>query len=255
MTQRIAVAQIAMRWTTAENLGAIEAAMRLARTEGAQLCAFSELALSGFHRQIAREALPEVAGPALEAVRALAAELSLAVSVGSVRFGEAGEKYIAQLLIDEHGEIAAEVRKRGLTDPEATFFARGSSRPVGRLQGLRCSAVICREVGDHDEVAAQLPRDCADLIFVPGALRQDPDKARTDPPSYVDDIRRLARATGAHLVQTNWPNVLNRPEDNVDCGGSIVIDPQGETLLRLPLRASGVALFALGARGFEWHPQ
>src|SRR5207253_3165622 len=135
------------------------------------------------------------------------------------------------------GRVVAAVSKRGLTDPEATFFARGSGRPVGVIQGLRCTAVICREVEDFDQVTADIPRNCADVVFVPGALRQDPAKPPSDPPPYVDDIRALARATGSYLVQTNWPNPLNRPEESKDAGGSCVVSPSGELLFRLPKEA------------------
>ena len=102
---------------------------------------------------------------------------------------------------------------------EATFFARGSARPAGLLHGLRCSAVICREVCDLELVAPQLAPGTVDLVFVPGALRQDHDKPRTDPPEYVRDIQRLAAATRAYVVQTNWPNALNCPDESVDGGG------------------------------------
>ena len=56
--KRVAIAQIAMRWCTSENLDAIVAAMELAYEQGAEICAFSELAVTGFHREIAREAVP-----------------------------------------------------------------------------------------------------------------------------------------------------------------------------------------------------
>jgi len=103
---------------------------------------------------------------------------------------------------------------------------------------MRCSAVICREVSDLDAVRNQLPPGSVDLVFVPGALRQDPALPRTDPPPYVHDIARLALATQAFVVHTNWPNALNRPEEGVEGGGSTVAAPDGEILFRLPLRHS-----------------
>lgn len=255
MTHRIAIAQITMHWTTPENVASIRRAMDLARSEGAQICGFSELAVTGFHRQIAREATPAVVSPAIRELQAHSARLSLGVAVGAPTFADDGSKFISHLLIDERGETSAVVRKNGLTDPEATFFAKGSSRPVGMVQGLRCSAVICREVEDLDSVTAQLPPGTVDLIFVPGALRQDPDKPRTDPPEYVRKIQRLAHATRAHVVQTNWPNALNRPEESVEGGGSTVAGPDGQILFRLPGQASGIGIFTLGESRFDWHPQ
>ena len=255
MTHRIAIAQIGMHWTTRENMAAIGQALRLAHAEGAALCAFSELAVTGFHRQIAREALPEVVGPALDVLRLDCARLGVGAAVGAPTFSDTGAKFISHLLVDERGGIAATISKQGLTGPEATFFQPGKSRPVGRVQGLRCSAVICREVEDLEQVSRELPKGSVDVVFVPGALRQDPGKQRTDPPEYVRNIQRLARATGAYVVQTNWPNALNRPEESVDGGESTVAGPDGEVLFRLPRQASGVGVFTLGASRFDWHPQ
>jgi predicted amidohydrolase len=204
---------------------------------------------------IGREAMPEVVAPAMHELQTHAAKLSLGIAAGAPTFGTDGAIYNSHLLVDERGTISAEIPKRGLTDPEATFFRRGSSRPIGVLQGLRCSAVICREVEDIDLVSAELPAGTADLIFVPGALRQDPEKPRTDPPEYVRNIQRLAATTRAHVIQTNWPNALNRPEESVDGGGSTVAAPDGEIMFRLPPQAFGVAVFTLGERQFEWHPQ
>ena len=90
---------------------------------------------------------------------------------------------------------------------------------------------------------------------MPGALRQDPDKPRTDPPEYVHKIQRLALSSKAYVVQTNWPNALNRPEESVDGGGSTVANPEGRILFRLPAQVAGVAIFNLGEDSFEWHPQ
>lgn len=253
---RLAIGQIAMHWTTDANVAAIGVATGLAQARGAALCAFSELAVTGFHRQIAREARPESVLPAVRRLQAQAAHLGIAIAAGCPTFADGGTVLNSHLLIDEQGRTAAIVSKQGLTEAEATFFVPGGgARPVGMLQGLRCSAVICREVGDLDAVRDQLLPGSVDVILVPGALRQDPAKPRTDPPEYVGDIQRLAMATRAWVVQTNWPNALNRPEESVDGGGSCVAAPDGELLLRLPMRCAGVAVFELGHRHYEWHPQ
>jgi omega-amidase len=113
--------------------------------------------------------------------------------------------------------------------------------------------VICREVTDLELVTADLLPGTVDLVFVPGALRQDPEKPRTEPPEYVRDIQRLAAATRAYVVQTNWPNALNRPEESVEGGASTVASPEGEVMFRLPRQESGVGVFTLGETTFEWH--
>lgn len=255
MPTKVAIAQIAMHWTTAENVAAMARTMRFASSKGAQVCGFSELAVTGFHREIGREARAHLVQPAIEGIQALAARLSLGVAVGAPTFGADGSRFNAHLLIDELGNLAAEVRKRGLTEPEATFFARGTTRPVGTIAGLRCTAVICREVHDLDHVSSELPPGAVDVIFVPGALRQDPEKPRTEPPEHVKAIQRLALATRACVIHTNWPNALNRPEESVDGGGSLVANSSGEVLFRLPMQESGIGMFTLGERAFEWYAQ
>ena len=215
---RIAIAQISMHWSTAENVAAILRAMDFAGSRGAQLCAFSELAVTGFHRHIAREAVPELVSPAIRELEARCSKLSLGIAVGAPTFGAGAAKYNSHLLIDESGETRAVVSKQGLTEAEATFFQAGSARPTARLHGRTCSAVICREVTDLSLCAQALKPGTAEIIFVPGALRQDPEKPRTDPPEYVRDIQRLAVATASYVVQTNWPNALNRPEESVEGG-------------------------------------
>ena len=252
---RIAIAQIEMRWSTAENVADILRAMDVASARGAKLCAFSELAVTGVHRHIAREAVPELVLPAIRELQAHCSNLSMAIAIGAPTFGSDTTKFNSHLLIDEQGETRATVCKQGLTEAEATFFQAGSSRPTAKLHGVKCSAVICREVGDLALVLEELKPGAVDVIFVPGAQRQDPDQPRTDPPEYVRDIQRLARATGSYVVQTNWPNALNRPEESVEGGESTVASPEGEVMFRLPRQAAGVGVFNLGERQFEWHPQ
>jgi omega-amidase len=255
MNLRVAIAQIAMHWSTSENVASIHRAMQVAKARGAQLCGFSELAVTGFHRHIAREAVPQVVLPAVRELQVRSAELSLGIAVGAPTFSGSGAICNSHLLIDERGNVAAVVPKRGLTEPEATFFMKGASRPIASLQGARCSAVICREVEDLEQVGAELPPGSVDLIFVPGALRQNPEKPRTDPPEYVRNIQRLAVATRAYVVQTNWPNALNRPDESAEGGGSTVASPDGEVLLRLPGQVAGVGVFTLGEQHFEWQSE
>lgn len=255
MSLQMAVAQPRMQWPTAQNLATIEWMLQRAHEAGAAVCSFPELALTGFHRGIVQEADPAIVRPALQRVQALSAQWRMAVALGAPSWGDDGARFNSHLLIDEHGALAASVNKIGLTDPEATFFQRGHARPVATLQGWRCSAVICREVEDFDAVTAQLPPGRAQLLFWPGQMRPDPDKPASDPPAHVQQAQALARATGAHVVQSNWPNALNRPEESAQCGRSAVIAPTGELLFRLPEQACGLAVFDLGARHFQWIPQ
>lgn len=244
-----------MHWSLEENLASILEAMNVASRHGARISAFAELALTGFHREIVALARPELVEPALQRVRDHAAALGQAVALGAPTFGPDGTKFNSHLLIDERGRIVADVRENGLTAPEATFFGAGSDRPSALLHGRRCTAVICREVEDRDAVLAQLDGAAPAIVFWPGQMRPDPAKPPCDPPVHVQQAQQLARDTGAHVVQTNWPNALNRPEESAGTGLSACIAPDGRLRFRLPEQGFGVGIFELGTDTFEWHPQ
>lgn len=254
LNPRLAIAQIPMHWEVADNLRAMASAMRTAKAEGARLCAFSELALTGFHRRIVDHARPEVVEPARRELQALAAGLGLAIAFGAPTFGDGGERFNSHLLVDADGSLAAVVHKNGLTDPEATFFARGTARPVARVAGVACTAVICREIEDFGPVVGQLHGQGAELVLWPGQMRHDPAKPVQDPPEHVVQAQALATRLGACVVQTNWPNALNRPEESAGTGRSAYISADGQLMFRLPEQGFGVAVFTLGEREFLWRP-
>jgi predicted amidohydrolase len=123
MPIRIAIAQIPMHWELDANLRSMKHAMRIASGDGASLCAFAELALTGFHRRIVEWAKPQLVHPAVSEIQTLAASLGLAVAFGAPTFAQSGERFNSHLFVDSSGLIAANVSKIGLTEPEATFFA------------------------------------------------------------------------------------------------------------------------------------
>jgi predicted amidohydrolase len=249
---RIAIAQIAMHWELDANLAAMRAALVHARTAGARVCAFSELAVTGFHRRIVEWAQPALIEAALADLQADAAALGIAAVFGAPTFDAAGRRFNSHLFVDAGGRLVGAVAKNGLTAPEATFFEAGSERPVLALDGLACSAVICREIEDHAAVVAQLAGRPLDLVFWPGQMRPDPALPPADPPRHVQQAMALARALGCCVVQTNWPNALNRPEESAGTGASVCVSPAGELLFRLPEQGRGIGVFELGAPAFEW---
>lgn len=252
---RIAIAQIPMHWTIQENVAAMCSAMRLARSAGATLCTFSELAVTGFHRKIVELAKADLMASAIQQITAAASELRLAVAFGAPTFGAEGARYNSHVLVDERGVPVAAIHKNGLTAPESTFFQAATSRPAALLQGMATTAVICREVEDHDLVVQQLRASAARLVLWPGLMSPDPSKPVTDPPEHVVQAQRIASATQAYVVQANWPNALNNPERSGDAGHSACISPQGVLLFRLPQGEFGVGVFNLGESAFEWHAQ
>jgi predicted amidohydrolase len=250
---RLAIAQLAMHWTVQDNLASIVDALQRAADEGARLCVFSELALTGFHRQIGREADAAKVQPALDAVRAQCRRLQVACALGAPTWSATGRVRNSHLHIDEHGEIAAVVDKTGLTESEAGFFEAGTTRARSTLRELACTSVLCREVDDLPQLRAQLPPTGLDLIFWPSFIGHPLSEA-SDEPDYLPQARAVAQAFGAWVVHCNWPHSLNRPEAT-HMGGSHVIAPDGRVAFSLPLDHSGLAVFALGDANCAWIAQ
>ena len=250
-TPRLAIGQTRMHWTIEGNLSETIGAMRLAKREGAEACVFPELALPGFHREIVALAKPHLIEPAIKALQAECASLSIAVAFGAPTFHGPGIRN-SYLFLSSTGERLAEVHKSGLTAPEATFFAQGTDRPITGFCGLRTSAVICREIEDEEHVCRQLQGHSVQLLLWPGQMRPDPDKPATDPPERVLQAQALAAGIGAYVVQANWPNALNRPSESADTGHSAVISPTGSLLFRAPKAEPGVAVFTLGESQHSW---
>jgi len=250
---RLAIAQLAMHWTLQDNLAAILGALQRAAEEDVQLCVFAELALTGFHRQIGREADEAKVRLALDAVRAQCRRLRIACALGAPTWGASRRVRNSHLYVDEHGDIVAVVDKSGLTESEAGFFEPGTTRALATLRGLACTSVLCREVEDLPQLRAQLPASGLDLIFWPSFIGHPPSEASSEP-DYLPQARAMAQAFGAWVLHCNWPQSLNRPEAT-HMGGSHVIAPDGRVAFALPLDRSGLAVFTLGDAHCTWIAQ
>jgi len=241
-----------MEWSGLANTQSMLRAMTQAASSGAQLCVFPELAVTGFHRQIRTEATPHMVEAHTRALRQACRDLSLSIVFGSPSFGDDGRVFNSCVFIDERGQQVGVIEKIGLTPAEETFFARGSTRSTVELLGYRTTAVLCREIDDLDDHEAELPPLSPQIIFWPGMMRPSVDGSES---THVQHAQLLARRTGAFIIQANWPNSLNYPEESAEAGHSVVLDPSGEELIRLPMAAAGVGVFDLGQTDLQWHAQ
>lgn len=248
---RIAIAQPAMFWTTEENTQRIVDSLAVAADQGAQLCLFPELALTGFHRGIREQAEAALVAAALLRVQGTCRENGIGCALGAPTRASDGSVLNSYLLIDSQGEIVAETPKDGLTPAEATFFARGATRPVVSFEDRACVTVICREVEDLPAIDAQLAEHDVDLVFWPGLV--SPVAGAADPLAFGTEVTEMARRLGAYVVQSNWPQSLNVPEAT-RLGASRVVDAAGDVHLQLPYDEPGVGVFNLGERDYRWTP-
>jgi omega-amidase len=246
----IAIAQIPMAWTTEENTQTILRALKLSARHDATVCVFPELAATGFHRQIRREARPEIVAPALAQIRDACATHSIAAVIGMPLFHDHGIANAVEF-IDRRGTTVGFVEKIGITPPEATFFRAGCSRPVLQFEGMHCTAIVCREVEDREQICAELVPGSVEIIFWPGIMRPDPERL-DHAEHHIDDACALAAHTRAYVIQSNWPDSLNYPEESAEQGHSIVISPRGDRMFRLPKASAGIGVFKLGESTFHW---
>jgi predicted amidohydrolase len=254
----LAIVQQPMEWTTAGNVEHILAALAQAAEQGADVCVFPELALTGFHRGIRGEALPAVVEPALERVRSACRDRAIACVLGLPTFGTGDAVLNSYVFIDAAGETALTVHKNGLTPAEQTFFQPGVDRPAAMFAGHLSSTVMCREIDDLETIALQWQDVPVELIFWPALVGQHPGTVLTegkDPTDlgYVRGTAELARRLEAYVVQSNWPVALNTPESTY-LGESKVYAPNGEILLQLPRDQAGIGVFTLGERVYRWTP-
>ena len=254
----IAIVQQPMQWTAAENVDGIIGALALAAEQGAGICVFPELALTGFHRGIREQGTPAVVVPALREVQAACRDRGIACALGAPTFDASGTILNSYLHIDATGAIVSTVHKNGLTPAEKTFFASGTERPVMEFAGRSCTTVMCREIEDIETIAVQLQDRAADLIFWPSLVGNPPGTVHPTPEDtadlgYFKRTAVLAQRLNAFVVQSNWPNALNTP-DSTYLGESRVYAPDGEILLMLPRDEAGVGVFTLGERTFHWTP-
>ena len=253
---RLAIAQPAMYWTTDENAACIVAMIEVAAAHGARLCVFPELALTGFHRRIREQALPELVEPALRSVGNACRVHEIACMLGTPTFADEGMVLNSYVFIGADGVVGSTTSKNGPTAAELTFFQRGTGRPVLQFEGHACTTVMCREVEDLDDIAAQLQHDPVDVVFWPSLTGQAPGTV-LDSPEATEDLGYFRRAglvaqrLGAYVVQSNWPQALNTP-DHTHLGESKVYDAAGEVLLTLPRDEAGVGVFTLGERDYHW---
>jgi len=253
---RIAIVQPPMAWTTAENVERIVAVLGAAAAQGATLCVFPELALTGFHRRIRDQATPALVSGAIEQVRAACREHGVACALGAPTFAGDASVRNSYLVIDSAGQVVSTVSKNGLTPAELTFFEAGTDRSVHQFAGRACTTVLCREIDDLESIALQLREARAELIFWPSIVGSPPGTIHptpedTDDPGYLKRTATLARRLAAFVVQSNWPNALNTPE-RTHLGESKVYAPDGEVLITLPRDSAGFGVFALGERSFRW---
>ncbi|WP_310347027.1 nitrilase-related carbon-nitrogen hydrolase [Pelomonas aquatica] len=249
---RWAIAQPRMHVTLAGNLAETLAALEAAAAAGADGLLSTELALTGFHRRVPELLDVEALADAERQLRAACARLALPAVVGLPTRGDGGVIFNSHLYIDAAGRELGRIHKRGLTDSEAGFFARGGPRGWAAIGGMLATSVLCREMLDGadlvPELRAALPAGDARprVVFWPSYIAESDAEQSALCKAYRLGAAGLARDLGAWVLQSNWPESLNAPAQR-GFGDSVVIAPDGRRVATLPRDAAAQVVVALDA--------
>jgi omega-amidase len=219
---KIAVAQISCALGEPEaNLTKIHGFSARAKTAGAELVVFPEMADTGYSMPVIKKHAAAWSEGAVPARQKIARTVSIAILCG-VSERDGSRIYNSQVFIDSHGKIAAKYRKTHLfaVPPiaETECFSPGTALVTFETGPLRLGLSICYDLR-FPEVYRQLAmRDKANVLVVSSAW----------PVSRVEHFRTLAVARA--IENQSYVVVSNRvgTDDGVSfCGTSAIIDPYG----------------------------
>lgn len=228
---KIALAQLRLTENIQENLNKAISSMEVAAKNGAKLISFPEIQLSPFFPQYNQQ---DVSGyevsldsEAIHLIQKKCAELNL-VAIPNVYLNEKGRKFDASPVIDSDGQILGVSKMVHIVQAEKFFeksyYAESDTgfitydTAVGKI-----GVVIC-----FDRHYPESIRSCvlagADLIIIPTANTKD------EPLEYFEwELRVPAVQNSVFIAMCNRVG----KEDNLDfCGNSIVIDPNGDILVK-----------------------
>lgn len=241
---RVAIAQLPMAWTLAENTRSILEHLARAKALGAEVALFPECATTGFHRQVPGQVSVAGIRDAIGRIRDACRTLEMAAVVGTPFFPTDDEspRWNAAVAIGAEGEVRAVCPKVGPTPTERAYFDAGTERPTFTLGAVSCGVLLCREVQDAEEARAALGG--VHVVFWPGVIAWDAPDSHPENVVTREMAADCARTLGAYLVQCNWASSLNDPTMR-GLGGSLVVSPDGEIVHACPADAPGITVVAL----------
>lgn len=231
------------------NLAAIDRWTQAAKSQGAELVLFPELAVHGHCTPNTRDiAEPVPNGPSVQELCRIAHVHDLIVCAGiSERNG--AEVFNTQVLCGPTGFIGAQ-RKIHLSRDENLHYSPGTDLPVFDLGFARVGMSICYD-GWSPEVCRILALHGADVLLLPHASRMQmwtdtPESERSAAQFIAAYFRKIfparAHENACYTIVVNQAGragtVDSLPPDHPNqphhAGGCIVFDPWGDIVAQLP---------------------
>jgi predicted amidohydrolase len=231
---RIALAQLASSPDRADNLTRVLAAMREAKSAGAELVTFPEVVLDRFFPQFqgnsAAFALAEpIPGPLTERISGLAKELGIVTVFNLYEVDALGRRFDSSPVFDADGRLLGVTRMLHITDfpgcHEQSYYHPGDrGMPVYDTRAGRIGVAICYD-RHYPEVMRTLGAQGADLVVIPqaGTLGEWPEGM------YEAEVRTASFQNGYFTALCNR---VGEEETVTFAGESFVVDPEGRIVAR-----------------------
>lgn len=235
-TLNIALAQLNLLVGDIEgNVRRIISAIAAAREAGSHLVVFPELALCGyppedllFHAGLRRQVMR-----ALDEVRTATA--GIGALVGYPEYADDGSIFNAAALFSD-GVLSANYRKRLLPNysvfDEQRYFMPGDAARVVEIRGVPVGIGICEDVWDT-QPCLDLRAAGAHLIVVPNGSPFEVGKQA----QREGVLAARAQAVGLPIA---YANLVGGQDELVFDGGSCVVDPAGNTVMRAGAFVEGI---------------
>lgn len=202
---------------------------------------FPELAITGFHRDIRNQAHQHLVENALNEI-SIQCQLSDTLVFIGYPLNENNKVYNAYTAINEQGTLAIVWRKVGLTPSECTFFESGDQRSILEHPLGTFSSYLCREASDVNWIIEQLSSQSPSYILWPSYIGEAESSINAESTNYDAGSKKIAQSLSTMVIQCNWPNSLNNPNDN-GLGGSKIISSHGNIIAQLPFDETCIGVF------------
>jgi omega-amidase len=222
----VAAAQIDTDRDIAANLAKIEAMLQQAHGRGCQMLLFHEGCLTGYPDEAGVKQLDfDQVQQAEERVRGLAAEMELAVLLGSTSRCD-GAVFNDVLIIDESGRRLGRYAKTWRAGEP--WYGAGSGPVIFRLCGVEATVIICHDLRYPELVRLSVVAG-ARIIFI--ANNESGPQSERKLLGYRS--MQISRATEnlAYAVMANAPaDAHDLGRINTSHGNSKIVDPMGNVL-------------------------
>jgi N-carbamoylputrescine amidase len=248
---RVALVQQVARPSRQENVDRAALAMKRAKSLGADLAVFAELAVDRFFPQFegdaaARELAEPIPGPTCDRIAAAARELSLVTVFNLYERGQDGRFFDSSPVFDADGSLLGITRMVHIAElpgfHEQGYYAPGDrGAPVFGTAAGRVGVAICYD-RHYPEYMRALGLGGAEIVAIPqaGAVGEWPEGL------YEAEVRTAAFQNGYFVALCNRVGV---EEKLAFAGESFVADPEGQVIARGKLLEEDLVVVELDLSG------